>query len=197
MIAASLRVSLWRRSLLTLVLATVLTPRVTAQTVTVRTVADALQVQARNFSFIDGPVLARLKEGRSVRIDFEMSVLAKPDGPILKQVMQGFTLSFDLWEERFAVSRIGAPSKSISHLRSRDAETWCLENVTMPVSSLGLGRDTPFWIRLAYRVQDAAAASNTEPAERYTLQGLIDRLSRRREEDNLARSIDAGPFRLP
>ena len=195
--AAGIRVPSWQIGLLTLALATAITPRAVAQTVTVRTVADALHVQARNFSFIDGPVLARLKEGRSVRIDFEMAVLSKPEGPIVKQVMQAFTLSFDLWEERFAVSRIGASPRSISHLRSRDAETWCLENVTMPVSSLGLGRDTPFWIRLAYRVQDAANAGNAEPGERYTLQGLIDRLSRRREEDNLARSIDAGPFRLP
>jgi hypothetical protein len=187
---------LWQISLLTLVLATILTPRVMAQTVTVRTVADVLHVQARNFSFIDGPVLSRLKEGRSVRIDFEMTVLAKPDGQAIRQMTQGFTVSFDLWEERFAVSRTGAPPKSVSHLRQRDAETWCLENLTMPVSSLGLGRDTPFWIRLAYRVQDVTPATE-DPGERYTLRGLIDRLSRRREEENLARSIDAGPFRLP
>ena len=197
MTAAGPRVSLWQCGVLALVLATVLAPRVLAQTVTIRTVADALHVQARNFSFIDGPVLARLKEGRSVRIDLDMAVLTKPDGPIVKQVMQAFTLSFDLWEERFAVSRIGSSPRSVSHLRARDAETWCLENVTMPISSLGIGRDTPFWIRLAYRVQDVAGAGTAEPGGRYTLQGLIDRLSRRREADNLARSIDAGPFRLP
>lgn len=194
--AAGLRVSLWQSGLLTLVLATVLAPRVLAQTVTVRTVADVLHVQARGFSFIEGPVLARLKEGRSVRIDFEVTVLAKPGGQVMKQLMQSFALSFDLWEERFAVSRMGAPPSSISHLRQRDAETWCLENLRMPVSSLGIGRDMPFWIRLAYRVQDVVAAAE-EQGERYTLRGLIDRLSRRSEEDNLARSIDAGPFRLP
>jgi hypothetical protein len=164
---------------------------------TVRTVADALHVQARGFSFIEGPVLARLKEGRSVRIDFDMAVLTKPDGPVVKQAVQGFTLSFDLWEERFAVSRIGSPAKSISHLRPGDAETWCLDNLTLPVTSLGLSRDMPFWIRLAYRVQDVPMTSNEEPDERYTLRGLIDRLSRRREEDNLTKSINAGPFRLP
>jgi hypothetical protein len=196
LIAAGLRVSWWQISLLTLVLATLLTPQVLAQTVTVRTVADALHVQTRNFNFMDGPVLARLKEGRSVRIDFELTVLAKPDGQAIRQMMQSFTVSFDLWEERFAVSRTGAPPKSISHLRQRDAETWCLESLTIPVSSLGLGRDTPFWIRLAYRVQDVTPATE-DPGERYTLRGLIDRLSRRREEENLARSIDAGPFRLP
>jgi hypothetical protein len=168
-----------------------------AQSVTIRTIANALHVQARGFSFIEGPVLTRLKEGRSVRIDFELNVLTKPDGPIMKQAAQGFTLSFDLWEERFAVSRIGSPPRSISHLRPRDAENWCLENLTVPVSSLGFGSDTPFWIRLAYRVHDVAPESNEAPGERYTLRGLIDRLSRRREEADLAKSVDAGPFRLP
>jgi hypothetical protein len=183
--------------LLPLVFIAVTTVSLVAQSVTVRTVANALHVEARGFSFIEGPVLMRLKEGRSVRIDFELTVLTKPDGPVMKQAAQGFTLSFDLWEERFAVSRIGSPPRSISHLRPRDAENWCLENLTVPVASLGFGRDTPFWIRLAYRVLDVAPQANEAPGERYTLRGLIDRLSRRREEADLAKSVDAGPFRLP
>jgi hypothetical protein len=194
--AAVSRVSRWQTVLLTFVLVSAVVPVLLAQTVTVRTVADALHVQARGFSFIEGPVLIWLKEGRSARIDFEMTVLTKPDGPIVKQALQGFTLSFDLWEERFAVSRIGSPPKSISHLRPRDAESWCFDNLTIPVSSLGLGRDTPFWIRLAYRVQDVTRETDDAPGERYTLRGLIDRLSRRREEADLAKSMDAGPFRL-
>jgi hypothetical protein len=183
--------------LLPLVFIAVTAVSLVAQSVTVRTVANALHVEARGFSFIEGPVLMRLKEGRSVRIDFELTVLTKPDGPVMKQAAQGFTLSFDLWEERFAVSRVGSPPRSISHLRPRDAENWCLENLTVPVSSLGFGRDTPFWIRLAYRVLDVAPQANEAPGERYTLRGLIDRLSRRREEADLAKSVDAGPFRLP
>jgi hypothetical protein len=194
--AAISRSAGWQ-SLLPLVVIAVVAVPLAAQSVTVRTVANALHVQARGFSFIEGPVLTRLKEGRSVRIDFELTVLTKPDGPSTKQAAQGFTLSFDLWEERFAVSRIGSPPRSISHLRPRDAENWCLENLTVPVSSLGFGRDTPFWIRLAYRVHDVASAVNQAPDERYTLRGLIDRLSRRREEADLAKSVDAGPFRLP
>ena len=185
------------QSLLPLVFIAVVAVPLAAQSVTVRTVADALHVQARGFSFIEGPVLTRLREGRSVRIDFEITVLSKPEGPVVKQAMQGFTLSFDLWEERFAVSRIGSPPRSISHLRPRDAETWCLDNLAVPVSSLGFGRDTPFWIRLAYRVPDLGPEANEAPGERYTLRGLIDRLSRRREEADLAKSVDAGPFRLP
>ena len=196
MSAATGRLSRWQTGVLALAFIVTAALRLSAQTLTVKTVADALHVQARGFSFIDGPVLNRLKEGRSVRIDFEMTVLAKPEGPVVRQASQSFTLSFDLWEERFAVSRGGSPPRSISHLRARDAETWCLDNLTMPVTSLGQYGREPFWIRLAYRIQEPAPAGDEAPGERFTLRGLIDRLSRRREEDDLARSIDAGPFRL-
>ena len=192
---AARRASPWQLGLLTLIV--LFSARgLAAQTLTVNAAGDALHLQARNFAFLEGPVLTRLKEGRSVRVDFELTVLSKPEGPIVKQTVQGFTLSFDLWEERFAVSRAGSPPRSISHLRARDAENWCLENLTMPVSSLGIGRDTPFWLRLVYRIQDLAPAPEEAPGERYTLRALIDRLSRRRDEGDLTRSIDAGPFRL-
>jgi hypothetical protein len=195
LIPAARRASFWQWGLLTLAFVA-LPLTLAAQTLSVNAAGDALRVQARNFNFLEGPVLNRLKEGRSVRVDFELTVLSKPEGPIVKQAVQGFTVSFDLWEERFAVSRAGSPPRSISHLRANDAESWCLENLTMSISSLGLGRDTPFWLRLVYRVQDLAPVAEG-PGERYTLQALIDRLSRRREEADLAKSVSGGPFRLP
>jgi hypothetical protein len=167
-----------------------------AQTLSVNAAGDALRVQARNFNLLEGTVLTRLKEGRSVRVDFELTVLSKPEGAVVKQTVQGFTLSFDLWEERFAVSRAGSPPRSISHLRATDAENWCLENLTMSISSLGIGRDTPFWLRLVYRVQDLAPVTE-DPGDRYTLRALIDRLSRRRDAADLEKSVSGGPFRLP
>jgi hypothetical protein len=195
LIGAVRRASLWQTGLLTLVFLA-LPLALAAQSLTVSAAGDALRVRARNFTFLEGPMLTRLKEGRSVRVDFELTVLSQPEGPIVKQAVQGFTLSFDLWEERFAVSRAGSPPRSISHLRANDAENWCLENLTMSVSSLGIGRDTPFWLRLVYRVQDLAPVTE-DASERYTLRALIDRLSRRREEADLAKSVSGGPFRLP
>jgi hypothetical protein len=85
--------------------------------------------------------------------------------------------------------------RSISHLTARAAEDWCLDNVTVPVTSLGrLGRDTPFWVRVDYRVPDQTAADPSEST--FTLQTLIDVLSRRRESQDKAKSVEAGPFRL-
>jgi hypothetical protein len=165
------------------------------QSLTVSATADAVQVKAAGLTFIEGPVLDRLREGRTVRLDFELAVLERPGGPTVSQTTQSFALSFDLWEERFAVTRVGTPVRSISHLRARNAEAWCLENLTIPVAALGrLGRE-PFWVRLAYRVLTPAPTASPED-EGFTLQGIIDRLSRRRGDDDLRRSIDAGPFRL-
>jgi hypothetical protein len=82
--------------------------------------------------FIAGPVLERLQDGRSVRVDFDLIVLEKPNGAIITRTQQSFNLSFDLWEQRFAVTRIGPMPRSISHLTARAAEDWCLDNVTVP-----------------------------------------------------------------
>ena len=167
-----------------------------AQTLTVRAVSDALHVRASGLGFIAGSVLGRLQDGRSVRVDFDLVVLDKPNGAIIARTQQGFNLSFDLWEQRFAVTRIGPMPRSISHLTARAAEDWCLDNVTVPLASLGrTARDTPFWVRVDYRIQDRASPTGPDDTT-FTLQTLIDALSRRREDENRGKSVEAGPFRL-
>lgn len=167
-----------------------------AQTLTVRAVADALHVRTSGLGFITGSVLDRLQDGRSVRVDFELIVLEKPNGAAIARAQQSFNLSFDLWEQRFAVTRLGPMPRSISHLTARAAEDWCLDNVTVPLASLGRSaRDTPFWVRVDYRIQERDAASTPEDST-FTLQTLIDVLSRRRADQDRAKSVEAGPFRL-
>ena len=117
-----------------------------AQTLTVRAVSDVLHVRTSGLGFITGHVLDQLQDGRSVRVDFVLTVLEKPNGARIAMTQQSFNLSFDLWEQRFAVTRTGPMPRSISHLTARAAEDWCLDNVTVPLASLGrTGRDTPFW----------------------------------------------------
>jgi hypothetical protein len=166
------------------------------QTLTVRTVQDALQVRVAGLGFIEGRVSQHLQDGRSVRIDFELTILEKPEGPAVARGQHSFKLSFDLWEQRFAVTRIGTPPRSVSHLTSRGAEAWCLDNVTVPLTSLArLGRNAQFWVRLDYRVQDRPPSSDPEDST-FTLQRLIDVLSRRGDDQERGKSVTAGPFRL-
>ena len=168
-----------------------------AQSLTVRAAGDMLQVRGTGLRLIEGVVAEHLKDGRSVRVDFEMTILDKaPQGAAITRNRQSFILSFDLWEQRYAVTRAGATPRSISHLAARDAEAWCLENLSLPLAALGrFARDLPFWVRVEYRVQDEPppAADTDSP---FTLRTLIEALSRRRADEALARTFEAGPFRF-
>jgi hypothetical protein len=184
-------------ALAVLVLGTWPAARLSAQPATVSTAGDAVHVRAPEFSFIKGEPLVRLKDGRSVRVDIELAVLPKPGAPPAAQSRQTFILSYDLWEERFAVTLPGVPSQSISHLTSTGAEAWCLERLTVPLGALGqLGSNPPFWIRLQSRIHDADGRPDAKDSGAFTLRGLIDALSRRRPAEDLMHSIEAGPFRL-
>jgi hypothetical protein len=167
------------------------------QSVTIKRAAGGLQVQAPGLGFIEGAVSERLREGRSVRVDVDLAVLDQPKGAAVAQARQSYALSFDLWEERFAVTRVGSPARSISHRTAKNAEAWCLEQLTIPLTALGRhGRDVPFWIRLEYRVVEGAPATDATADEGLTLAALIERLSRRREPGQPAQSVEAGPFRF-
>ena len=189
------------QALVVLLLIASSTVRPSGQAVTVHVVGDALHVRApgsgSGFSFIQGAALERLRDGRALRVELELAVLREPGAEAVTERRQSFNLSYDLWEERFAVSLIDGPRRSISHLTSTDAEAWCLEQLTVPVAALGrLGRDGPLWIRLTYRVPDPDPAPDPDGA-RFTLRSLIDLLSRRDQDDTVGDSVEAGPFWLP
>ena len=167
-----------------------------AQSLTVRAAGDMLQVRGTGLRLIEGTVADHLKDGRSVRVDFEMTILDKSRGAAVTQVRQSFVISYDLWEQRYAVTRGGAPARSISHLAARDAESWCLENMALPLTALGrFSRDLPFWIRVEFRVQDQPPAGSGAESL-FTLRTLIDVFSRRPQDEPAGRSFEAGPFRI-
>ena len=174
-----------------------------AQALTIQTVGDALKVRAPGLRFLNGDPLARLKDGRSVRVELAALVLAAPGKSPAITARRIFSLSYDLWEERFAVTVVDARA-SVSHLMQAAAEAWCVEQLAIPLGALGaLGRDAPFWVRLEYRILDGDSPPG-EADSGYTLQGLIDALSRRRKTPSTssgqggssANALEAGPFRL-
>jgi hypothetical protein len=166
-----------------------------SQSITVSTTNGTLRVQAPGFHFIVDDSLARLKDGQSVRADLELAVFERPGGARAAQHRQACVLSYDLWEERFAVSLAGVPSRSISHVTLAAAETWCVQQIAVPVSALGpLARNVPFWVRLEARVINDSSAEREEDG--FTLRSLIDALSRRRKTSETSHAIEAGPFRV-
>ena len=171
--------------------------RASAQPITIDVAGDVLKIRAPGLGFVTGAPLARLKDGRSVRVELAALVLPAPGKSPAAATRRIFALSYDLWEERFAVTTVEKRAESVSHLALAAAEEWCVEQLTIPIKALGsLGRDLPFWVRLEYRILDEEGTS--DPADtRYTLGGLIDALSRRRKTDSSTHALESGPFRLP
>ena len=168
-----------------------------AQTLTIDAAGEALKIRAPGFSFLKGEPLARLKDGRSVRVELTAMVLPAPGKSAVATARRIFALSYDLWEERFAVTAVDKRAQTVSHLAATAAETWCVEQLAIPLSALGaLGRDVPFWIRLEYQILESDGSAGSANSG-YTLPAMIDALSRRRKSESSPRPIEAGPFRLP
>ena len=184
------------RVLLVLILGGASIMTVFAQSVSLVRNGATIAFRAPGLDFIKGESLGRLKDGQTVRVELELDVLPGPGGTAAARGRQAYVLSYDLWEERFAVTLPGPPPRSAAYLTSSAAEDWCLEQLTVPVTALGkLGREVPFWIRLRYRVAEPEDASGG--GSDFTLRGLIDALSRRRKSTPSVDAIEAGPFRLP
>ena len=167
-----------------------------AQPLSVTVANDVVRLRAPGFRFIRGEPLARLKDGRSVRLDFDLSVLPRPGAAPMARTQQRFIVSYDLWEERFAVTHVASPSRSISHLTTGDAETWCLDRISVPLPAAAVaGSEAPFWVRLEYRMHDDGGASSSGDENAYTLRGLVERLSRPSRVREWTDAIEAGPFR--
>ena len=171
--------------------------RSSAQSLTVDAVGDALRIRAPGFSFLKGEPLARLRDGRSVRVELTGLVLPGPGKQPAAAARRVFAVSYDLWEERFAVTTVEARSQTVSHLALTAAEAWCIGQLTIPLSALGsLGSDQPFWVRLEYHILDSDPPSDQSDSS-YTLQALIDVFSRRRKTEASPHALEAGPFRTP
>ena len=167
-----------------------------AQSATVTKVNDTLHVRAPEFRFLQGRTLTQLRDGRTARLDVRLELLGRSNGPVLAQVEQAFDVSFDLWEERFAVTRLGKPARSVSHLTSTAAEAWCLENVTIPASAIQPDRRGAVWMRLVLKAREDAPARQTDEEGGFSIRIMIDALGRRAEREAQPLVLEAGPFNV-
>jgi hypothetical protein len=96
------------------------------------------------FRFIEGKQLERLKSGQSVAYDFSLQLL---DGQrAAARSLERFVVSYDLWEESFAVTQLGqgqarAGRASAAHLKLEMVGDWCLQRVKVPAAPEWRGKD--------------------------------------------------------
>ena len=114
-----------------------------------RRAGDHIRVIATRLHFLTGKSLQRLHDGAIVPFDFQLSVAAGAKSNVVERTFERFTVSYDVWEEKFSVVRPRDFRKSASNLSANAAESWCLENLLARASSVWAGRE--LWARLEVR----------------------------------------------
>lgn len=167
-----------------------------AQSAAVDVSEGMIRVRPQGVTLLDQASLDRLRVGALVRLDVSVAVLPSRGGTPVARRADTFRVSYDLWEERFAVRRAGPPARSATHASREGLEAWCLLQLAIPVTELSAIAPAPFWIRLQYDAAEPERASSPEPDDPFMISGLIELFSRRRSTDRSARTIEAGPFPL-
>jgi hypothetical protein len=168
---------------------------VAAQTLIPRPNGDSIRVAAPRLHFLTGRPLERLKNGAAVSYAGRLTLFVNTNTQVLAVTFARFGFSYDLWEEKFSVSRLGVdPKPSASHLSSSAAESWCLEQMAVPLA--GLPPDRPFWLRLEIRAEDEKDSSGGIPDPGLMLTKLIEIFSRPVQTQQPRWVAEAGPHRL-
>lgn len=154
-----------------------------------------IRVTSPRLNFIAGRGLDQLRNGRTVSYDIQLSL--HREGVPGRRNIQRFAISYDLWEERYRVTRLGREKlerKSQSNLAQNSAEGWCVENTTL--STDGVDPKAPVMVHLEVRAQDPRENGDplTEPA--LSLASLIDLFSKPTRAQQQRWTKQAGPLRL-
>ncbi len=146
-------------------------------TLTAEPRGDRLHVTAPQMHFLVAKPLGQLQNGASVTYAFALAIAGSPGNKTYFSQQESFVVSFDLWEERFSVVQTGSHQRSVSHLTAAEAEAWCIDAVSAPLSALP--SEKTFVIKLACQVVRNGTDSESRSL---TLAGLIDVFSRKERE---------------
>ena len=133
-----------------------------------------------------------MRNGAAVALNFQLTVSAGVR--VLRRTAERFVVSYDLWEERFSVTRTSGTRRAASHLTQQATETWCLEQTALPTETLP--QDRPLMMRVEVRVEELKnpGAGDVEPG--LSLTALIEVFSRPARADEQSWNREVGPFRL-
>ncbi len=127
-----------------------------AEELILNTQESSLEFAAPRVHFLVGKPLERLRNASEVPFDFKITLWSGTRSHLLREAPARFVVSYDLWEEKFSVTKLGAPRRTARHLTNTDAEAWCLRQMSQDVT--GVSANEPLWARLEIRAQDGKEA---------------------------------------
>jgi len=158
-----------------------------------------LEFSAPRVHFLVGKPLERLRNASEVPFDFKITLWSGTRNHLLREVPARFVVSYDLWEEKFSVTRLLPTRRTARHLTDIAAEAWCLQQMSQDVT--GVSATEPLWARLEIRAQDGKEAGLPFGRGNITdsgisLTSLIEILSRPAATTQPHWTIETGPVTL-
>jgi hypothetical protein len=171
-----------------------------AQSLVVRMDGNYVHIFAPSLEFLTGKAVAKLKDGGSIAFLGQLSISTDANQTVQSRTIARFALSYDIWEEKFSVTRFAVASrteeapKKATHGSARSLQIWCLENLVVDVSRFTL--DQPIWVRLEIRAEDTRDGAGVIGDPGINISRLIELFSRPARPQQDKWQLDAGPLRL-
>lgn len=162
-------------------------------TLALRNDDGVLRVAAPNLHFLEGRTLRRLQDGAGLVFSLQLSVSSDQFRTVTKRQVERFVVSFDLWEEKFAIVRLGAAKDQASHLSREAAERWLFAHSSVPLH--GLTADGAHWVRAELRADDPREAGGFLLDPAVTLTRLVEWFGRAQRGETERWNLEHGPFR--
>lgn len=165
---------------------------VSSQGLLVRRVAGDIHVSAPSLHFLTGKSLARLHDGAAVPFDFQLVITSGGKNNVVARALERFTVSYDVWEEKFSVVRMSDRRRSSLRMPASGAESWCLDHIVIPATAVPPGEQ--LWARLEIR-----SVETKEPPDAgsgINLATLIEIFSRPTRPQQDRWSVESAPFQL-
>jgi hypothetical protein len=160
---------------------------------------DEIHISAPKLHFITGASVDRLKNGSAVPFDFQLLLWSESRANPLSRALERFVVSYDLWEEKYSVTQLrgsaaARENRTVSHLSATAAESWCIDNIGLPVK--GLRDNQPFYLRLEVRSVEQKQEPGLMGESGISLTRLIDVFSHPALSGQQKWAIEAGPLKL-
>lgn len=170
-----------------------------AEELILRSQGNRLDFSAPRLHYLTGRPLARLKNAEPVAFDFQVTLSLTNQTNVVRQNTARFVVSYDLWEERFAVTKVAPARKTASHLTATEIESWCVQE--MAITDLnGIAANQQLWAHMEIRAEDERESRlfgrDNITDSGISLTSLIERFSKPSKANQPRWVLDAGPITL-
>ncbi len=168
---------------------------VSSQDLFVRRASNEIHVVAPRLHFLTGKTLERLHDGAAVPFDFQFTISAGSKNNVIARAFERFTVSYDVWQQKFSVVRLRDFHRSGLSLSAAAAEAWCVDNIALPAAGLPVGAE--LWAHLEIRGVDQKNSALMGPDPGISITTLIELFSRPPRSQQDRWTLESAAFRLP